>query len=118
MKVAQSRQSLCNPMDCRLPCLTFPSPRDLSNPGFKPGSPALQADSLWTEPPGKLRLKEAVPLRRLVPRTNRGGGTRRDQADGAGQLVEWGEDPTPAPCRPHLIATLCVITRLTQRAFK
>ena len=27
----------------------FPSPGDLPNPGIKPGSPALQADSLPTE---------------------------------------------------------------------
>ena len=27
--------------------------RDLANPGIKPGSPALQADSLPSEPPGK-----------------------------------------------------------------
>ena len=33
--------------------LPFPSPRDLPNPGMKPGSPALQADSLLSEPPGK-----------------------------------------------------------------
>ena len=32
----------------------FPSPRNLSNPGIEPGSPALQADSLLFEPPGKL----------------------------------------------------------------
>ena len=32
----------------------FPSPGDLPNPEIKPGSPALQADSLPTEPPGKL----------------------------------------------------------------
>ena len=29
--------------------LPFPSPRDLPNPGIKPGSPALLADSLPTE---------------------------------------------------------------------
>ena len=29
--------------------LPFPSPDDLPNPGMKPGSPALQADSLTTE---------------------------------------------------------------------
>ena len=29
--------------------LLFPSPGDLPNPGIKPGSPALQADSLLTE---------------------------------------------------------------------
>ena len=33
--------------------LPFPSPGDLPNPGFKPRSPALQADSLQSEPPGK-----------------------------------------------------------------
>ena len=31
----------------------FPSPGDLPEPGIKPGSPALQADSLLSEPPGK-----------------------------------------------------------------
>ena len=29
------------------------SQRDLPNPGIEPGSPALQADSLPSEPPGK-----------------------------------------------------------------
>ena len=31
----------------------FPSPGDLPDPGTEPGSPALQADSLPSEPPGK-----------------------------------------------------------------
>ena len=31
----------------------FPSPGDLPNPGIEPRSPALQADSLPAEPPGK-----------------------------------------------------------------
>ena len=31
----------------------FSSPGDLPNPGVKPESPALQADSLSSEPPGK-----------------------------------------------------------------
>ena len=35
----------------------FPSPGDLPNPGIKPGSPSLQANSLPTEPPGKPLLK-------------------------------------------------------------
>ena len=34
----------------RLPC---PPPGDLPNPGIKPRSPSLQADSLLSEPPGK-----------------------------------------------------------------
>ena len=36
--------------------LPFPSPGDLPKPGIKPGSPALQAGSLLSEPPRKLRL--------------------------------------------------------------
>ena len=33
--------------------LPFPSPGDLPDQGIEPGSPALQADSLLFEPPGK-----------------------------------------------------------------
>ena len=33
--------------------LPFLSPGDLPNPGIDPGSPALQADTLTSEPPGK-----------------------------------------------------------------
>ena len=33
--------------------LPFPSPGDLPDPGIKPGTPALQADALPSEPPGK-----------------------------------------------------------------
>ena len=39
--------------------LPFPSPGDLPNPGVKPRSPALQADSLPSESPGK-------PMRKRV----------------------------------------------------
>ena len=60
-----SRVQLCNPMDCSLPgymgfsrqeywsVLPFPSPGDLPDPGIKPRSPALKADTLPSEPPGK-----------------------------------------------------------------
>jgi len=34
--------------------LPFPSPRDVPDPGIELGSPALQADSLPIELPGKL----------------------------------------------------------------
>jgi len=33
--------------------LPFPSPGDLPNPRIEPGSPALLADALSFEPPGK-----------------------------------------------------------------
>ena len=46
--------------------LPFPSPRNLPNPGIKPRSPALQADSLLTELQGKphhakCKLDESQP---------------------------------------------------------
>ena len=67
---AWSCPTLCDPMDCSppgtfvhgdspgkntwsgLPCLP---PGDLPNPGIKPRSPALQGDSLPSEPPGKTK---------------------------------------------------------------
>ena len=68
--VAQSHLTLCNPMDCSrlgssvhgfsrkeyLSGLPFPSPGDLPDPGIEPGPPALQVDSLSSEPPGKFKL--------------------------------------------------------------
>ena len=63
--VAQSCPTLCDPStaDYQAPVsigfyrqeywsgLPIPSPEDLPNPGIKPGSPTLQADSLLSEPP-------------------------------------------------------------------
>ena len=66
--VAELCPTLCDPTDCvacqapvsmgfsRQECwigLPFPSPGDLPDPGIEPGSPALQADALPSEPPGK-----------------------------------------------------------------
>ena len=61
--VSQSCLTLCDPMNCTsvhgilqariLEGLLFPSPGDLPDPGIQPGSPALQADSLPSEPPRK-----------------------------------------------------------------
>ena len=46
--------------------LPFPPPGGLLNPGIKPRSPALQADSLLSEPPGKpLILMMVLPFSRL-----------------------------------------------------
>ena len=33
--------------------LPLPSPGDVPDPGIEPGSPALEADALTSEPPGK-----------------------------------------------------------------
>ena len=37
--------------------LPFHSPGDLPNPEMEPGSPALQADSLPSEPPGNILIQ-------------------------------------------------------------
>ena len=71
--VAQSCSTLCNPMDYSLPgssvrrilqarileWVAMPSIRDLPDSGIEPMSfmsPALKADSLPSQPPGKLLL--------------------------------------------------------------
>ena len=53
-EVAQSCPTLSDRMDCSLPLewVSFPSPGDLLDPGVEPTSPALQVDSLLSEPPG------------------------------------------------------------------
>ena len=40
--------------------LPFPSPGDLPDPGIKPKSPALKADTLPSEPPGKSHIFEML----------------------------------------------------------
>jgi len=44
--------------------LPFPSPGDLPDPGIEPRSPALQSDSLPTEPPGHIYNRFTVLYRR------------------------------------------------------
>ena len=63
--VAKLCPTHCDPMDCQAPLslgfprqeywsgLPFPFPGDLPDPGIEPGSPALEADALTSEPPGK-----------------------------------------------------------------
>ena len=71
VKVPQSCPTICDPVDCSLPgssvhgifqawileWVLFPSPGDVPNPGIEPRSPALQADSSPSEPPGKSFLE-------------------------------------------------------------
>ena len=45
--------------------LPFPSPRDLPDPGIEPRSPALQADTLPSEPPGK-SINQALIVLKLA----------------------------------------------------
>ena len=64
--VTQSCLTFCDLKDCSPPGSVhgilqarileweaIPSPGDLSDPGIEPGSPALQADSLLSEPSGE-----------------------------------------------------------------
>ena len=37
--------------------LPFPFPGDLPDPGIEPRSPALEADALTSEPPGKIQIE-------------------------------------------------------------
>ena len=50
--------------------LPFPSPGDLPDPGIKPGSPALQADTLPSEPPWKPPRREGSGILKEEERTN------------------------------------------------
>ena len=47
--------------------LPFPSPGDLPNAGVETGSPALWADALPSEPPGKLTVANgfSIPALRI-----------------------------------------------------
>ena len=42
--------------------LPVPSPGDLPDPGIEPRSPALQADTLTSEPPGKPKIVKGLPF--------------------------------------------------------
>ena len=68
--VTRSCLTVCVPMDCprlaplSMSGLPFPSPWELPNPGIGPWSPALQADSLPSEPQGKPWGKNKMELRK------------------------------------------------------
>ena len=47
----------------------IPSPGDLPDPGIEPGLPALQADSLLTEPPGKPKIPLVISVLFFNPNT-------------------------------------------------
>ena len=105
--VTKSCLTLCDPMDCSLPRLLHPRyfpgkntgvgchfllQGDLSDPGIKPGSPALQADFLWPEPPGApIRSPTRHQLNRTKP---------LQEAEIIGSIQAW----TP-PQRPLSTAT-------------
>ena len=80
--VTQLCLTLCDPMDCvahQAPLsmgfsrkeywsgLPFPSPGDLPDPGIKPGSPAMQADTLPSYPSIKMKKNIMANLYKEVP---------------------------------------------------
>ena len=63
--------------------LPFPSPGDLPDPGMEPGSPALQADSLPSELPGK-PLQYKIKIKKKIPFTNPSGSVSKESDYNAG----------------------------------
>ena len=55
----------------------FPSPGDLLNPGMEPRSPALQAASLPSEPPGKPCLESELIKVCVAQRSSSGSSRNR-----------------------------------------
>ena len=73
--------------------MTFPSPRDLPDPGIEPRSPALQADSLPSKPAGKPKTFEGIAnFWFLIFRFVEGS---RTQVNGYRDGVEFLEDLSP-----------------------
>ena len=58
--------------------LPFPFPGDCPHPEIKPGSPALQPDSLPSEPPGKPWLLSKPPLNPVEPDTLEEKNTKKE----------------------------------------
>ena len=60
--------------------LPFTTPGDLPDPGIQPGSAALRADSLPSEPPGKAKMGEREKIKeKKNPKT---GKKQKDQNKG------------------------------------
>ena len=93
MLVAKSGLTLCNPMDCSLlgsmefprqeywSRLLFPSPGDLPDPGTESRSPALQADSLPSELPGKSLTESSETHSQVTHIANIGPEIREPRSD-------------------------------------
>ena len=80
--------------------MPFPSPGDLPDPGAKPGSPALQADPLTSESPGKRNIS-------LSPFFGWGGGGGKNTGVGCHSLLQeifptQGLNPGLPHCRQTL----------------
>ena len=61
------------------------SPGDLPDPGMEPGSPALQADSLPSQPPGRPLCPKWPPQSVAAPRDQGRGSPGEGTGEGAGE---------------------------------
>ena len=108
--VIQSCLTFCDPMDPLFMGpprqeywrgLPFPSPGDLPNPEVKSRSPALQADSLLSEPPGKPWWTQMVKLLSAIQESRvRSLGWEEPLKKGMATLssilawrIPWAEEP-------------------------
>ena len=129
VKVAQSCPALCDPTDYTvhgilqariLEWVAFSSSRDLPNPGIKPRSPTLRADSLPAEPPGKpknIGVDSLSLLQRIFPTQGSSPGLLHCRQilyqlshQGSPRILEWVACPfskgsfrrrDPTPGLPH-----------------
>ena len=104
-EVSQSCPTLKDPMDCSLPgsssmgfsrqdywsWVPLPSPGDLPNPGIEPRSPALQADTLTSEPPGKPldTVEESVNRERESHSSTKKQKDRKSRSGGVDIICNW-----------------------------
>ena len=119
--VTQSCLTLCDPVDCSPPSssvhgtlqtiilegVACPPPAHLPDPGIKPGSPALQADSFPSEPPGKPSLNVLACKTPLLPygtpsqscgfllQTLTGWGPRNTGREACPGHAPWSPRPRP-----------------------
>ena len=113
--------------------LPLPSLGDLPNPGIKPTTPPLQADSLPSEPPGKRKFlilranckgtrraemvnRDAeIPHQELLPPVGSEGWRERDeryQEGWNGQLRRWDNPPgAPTTCRVGGMKGECMLPK-------
>ena len=116
LKSLQWCPTLCDPMDCSSPgCSVYgilqarilewvvmPSSGDLPLPRIEPGSPALQADSLPSEPPGKPKSKPAAAAAQSLQSrptlcNPMDGSPPGSPSLGCSRQEHWSGSPFPSP---------------------
>ena len=113
-EVAQSCPTLCDPLDWSPPgssvlgifqakileWVPFPSPEDLPDPAVEPGSPALQADALPSEPPLRTQNLANRPSNEMCWKNrwrSLGKGLAHSRRSSMAALTTVERKPTPPP---------------------